>query len=148
MSIKLENFKLCYICNRSGFAYFTEIELKDQWGDDWNDAPYEHNAGHPYEYRFIDKKHVPHKIIKVAWDGDYETPGQRSGSNSPWSVEGINRGAIAWLIPSDWESNVKETKPVHAGDTLATFVDKIEGSGGAVYMSRELWDSLSDAVVL
>ena len=38
--------RLCYV---SGcFAYFTSKDLTEQWGDDWNDAPYEHNAGEPY----------------------------------------------------------------------------------------------------
>ena len=28
-------------------AYFTPLAMEDQWGDDWDDAPYEHNAGSP-----------------------------------------------------------------------------------------------------
>lgn len=134
--------KLCYICPRTNFAYFTVLDLKDQWGDDWNDAPYEHNAGDPYDHRFIDKKPVHHQIVKVAWDGSYETPAERGGPNSLWSVEEINRGTIAWLIPVQWDSAAKDARPVHAGDTLLTFIEKVEGSGGTVYMSRELCDSL------
>lgn len=38
---------LCYV--RSPWAYFTTRPLFEQWGDDWNDAPYEHNAGEPYD---------------------------------------------------------------------------------------------------
>lgn len=38
--------RLCYVSGP--FAYFTSKELSEQWGDDWNDAPYEHNAGEPY----------------------------------------------------------------------------------------------------
>jgi hypothetical protein len=142
MNTELARFKLCYICPRTRFAYFTELDLKDQWGDDWNDAPYEHNAGDPYEHRFIDKEPVHHQIVKVAWEGSYETPAERGGPNSLWSVEEINKGAIAWLIPTQWDSSVKDARPVHAGDTLLTFIEKIEGSGGTVYMSRELCDSL------
>lgn len=37
---------LCYISKP--WAYFTTQKLEDQWGDDWDDAPYEHNAGEPY----------------------------------------------------------------------------------------------------
>jgi hypothetical protein len=37
---------LCYV--DGVFAYFTTQSLKKQTGDDWNDAPYEHNAGEPY----------------------------------------------------------------------------------------------------
>ena len=39
-------YKLCYVSN--GVLYFTNKELSEQWGDDWNDHPYEHNAGEPY----------------------------------------------------------------------------------------------------
>ena len=31
------------------YAYFTPISLDKQWGDDWNDTPFEHNAGIPYD---------------------------------------------------------------------------------------------------
>ena len=38
--------KLCYV--EGNIAYFTTQDLDKQWGDDWDDAPYEHNAGLPY----------------------------------------------------------------------------------------------------
>ena len=34
---------LCYI-DQHKRAYFTTQALSKQWGDDWNDAPYEQNA--------------------------------------------------------------------------------------------------------
>lgn len=37
----------CYV--EGNRAWFTTQSLDKQWGDDWNDAPYEHNAGRPYE---------------------------------------------------------------------------------------------------
>jgi hypothetical protein len=37
---------LCYVSEN--FAWFTTRSLEEQWGDDWDDAPYEHNAGEPY----------------------------------------------------------------------------------------------------
>ena len=40
-------FKLCYV--RHNILYFTD-SFEKQWGDDWDDAPYEHNAGEPYEW--------------------------------------------------------------------------------------------------
>lgn len=48
----MEGYKLCYV-NRTLHGdyvnlYFTSKELEDQWGDDWDDVPYEHNAGRPY----------------------------------------------------------------------------------------------------
>ena len=38
-------FKLCYIDNNK--AWFTD-NFEKQWGDDWNDKPYQDNAGKPY----------------------------------------------------------------------------------------------------
>ena len=38
--------KLCYCANN--IMYFTS-DMTAQWGDDWDDRPYEHNAGSPYE---------------------------------------------------------------------------------------------------
>lgn len=37
---------LCYI--DGPWAYFTTQNLHKQWGDDWDDRPYECNAGSPY----------------------------------------------------------------------------------------------------
>ena len=53
---------LCYI-DQMGRAYFTTQALSKQWGDDWNDAPYEHNAETPYD----DRENPPRwKITVVA----------------------------------------------------------------------------------
>lgn len=41
-------FRLCYIDDDTATAYFTTQPLAEAWGDDWDDAPYEHNAGTPY----------------------------------------------------------------------------------------------------
>lgn len=36
------------------WLFFTSAPLAAQWGDDWNDAPYEHNAGTPYPDHWVD----------------------------------------------------------------------------------------------
>lgn len=49
-----EAFRLCYAdLDRDGaiIAYFTTQPIAEAWGDDWDDAPYEHNAGPPYHWR-------------------------------------------------------------------------------------------------
>lgn len=43
-------YRLCYV--DGGVLYFTD-DIKTQWGDDWNDAPADCNAGAPYS----DEKH-------------------------------------------------------------------------------------------
>lgn len=39
--------------------YLGKKDIKDYWGDDWDDAPYEHNAGPVYD-RFVEKILVAH----------------------------------------------------------------------------------------
>lgn len=149
-----QKYKLCYV--KDNFAYFTTRDLDKQWGDDWNDAPYEHNAGRPYEPCWhnepgVDKKYKlkdelcrercciddwdeegnpKWKIKKVAFDGNFEEPCGHS-TNSSFSVEKINAGAIAWLIGSDIKS-----KPVaiNAGISIEDFIKKIGLGRGNVYL--------------
>ena len=52
------------------YAFFTPVFDK-QWGDDWNDAPYEHNAG----------------FRKGAHQGDWHKKG-------PWSLLQNNKGTV------------------------------------------------------
>ena len=161
---------LCYV--DGAFAYFTTRPLAEQWGDDWDDAPYEHNAETPYGPCWHNEpKHrnnpdakrgwrpgtqTPYaagemcqcdsckrdwnddgtpkfEIVKVAWDGDFETP-DYGHCNSPWSVEQINASAVAWLRTSRYSNG----KPVVilAGTTLERFCELIREGGGAVYLSN------------
>lgn len=121
---------LCYVSDQ--FAYFTTKPLSEQWGDDWNDAPYEHNAGTPYEWRESDGE-PKWEIIEVAWYGDFDTPaGLARNNNSRYSVEMINRGDIAWLTPYSYKGN--PALPIHAGVTLVDFIRLIQKDRGAVFM--------------
>ena len=123
---------LCYV--KEPWAYFTTQELSRQWGDDWNGAPYEHNAGPPCAYAEHDKEagREPWEIVKVAWDGDFETP-SCGHCNSPFTVEQINSGAIAWLRTSRWIHG--KACAIPAGTTLARFRELIRAGGGFVYES-------------
>ena len=125
---------LCYV--DGCWAYFTTRKLSEQWGDDWNDAPYEHNAGRPYEFHEHDRKEgrEPWQIVKVAFDGGFETPAE-GHNNSPWSVEQINAGAVAWLRTDSYRT----TKPViiPAGVTIERFCELIHEGGGTVYLANK-----------
>lgn len=122
---------LCYV--DGPWAYFTTQKLSKQWGDDWDDAPYEHNAETPYEPhlpRDVDAAGNPlWEITKVAWDGPFIEPSD-GHLNSPYTVRQINAGAIAWLRTAHMDKIVC----IQAGVTLTEFVSKIESGGGKVYL--------------
>lgn len=115
---------LCYIDGNR--AFFVDVPLSKVWGDDWDDAPYEHNAGQPSNTEAFD----------VYFDGPYETPADIAGGNSRYSVERINRGDIAWLSPSRWESG--DIRPIHAGTSYETFCELMKLAGGTVYEPRDV----------
>lgn len=123
---------LCYVDDN--WAYFTTAPLSQQTGDDWNDAPYEHNAGEPDEYnaKFDGKRgREPWEIVKVVWDGDFKTPNYAHG-NSPWTVDAINAGAIAWLATPAYSS--APTTVIPAGTPLDKFIELVHRGGGEVYL--------------
>jgi hypothetical protein len=117
---------LCYVSH--GDAYFTTAPLDEQWGDDWDDAPYEHNAEPPYD-------RDGRSVTLVKFDpGRLGEPHEKYG-NSPWSVEQINRRVTPWLSTDhDWMSGIGEPIHVWAGADFATFRTEIERAGGVVFV--------------
>ena len=151
---------LCYV--DGPWAWFTTQKLFDQWGDDWDDAPYECNAGDPYSYceqtnsgcRCINADgpiafgggamcgqigHVPSPpqkpwvLTKVAWDGLFVPP-SLGLNNSPYSVSSINCGAVAWLRP---ERGMPSVLPIPAGVLFEEFCARIRAGGGHVYVGMD-----------
>ena len=121
---------LCYVDEQ--WAYFTTQPISQQWGDDWDDVPYEHNAGTPYDYSDHDKAkgRKPFAITKVAYDGDFDTP-----CSNQYSVEMINAGTVAWLRTSQWRTG--KLIAIHAGTTLERFCELIREGGGNVYVAND-----------
>jgi len=65
--------RLCYVERQ--WAYFTTRPIAEQWGDDWDDAPYEHNAGEPYEPCWHNEpKHRNDPKAKRGWKPGTEAP--------------------------------------------------------------------------
>lgn len=123
----VQHFKLCYVDD--GLAFFTNKDLKEQWGDDWDDAPYEHNAGYPY-----DNGDNNHYVISLFFEADLREPNFLH-INSPYSVEDINNGAIPWLSSPSYDSNKVFIK---AGTTVEKFINKIKQVGGEVFLPISL----------
>lgn len=135
--------KLCYVDNL-GYEddtegnetlhirlFFTEIPLSEQWGDDWDDAPYEHNAGEPYDYFCSDGKLVKHTIyvcnvIVKSHDQKHiiKLPSDY-GYNSPFSVDDVNNSAVAWMYrPYVTKKGFRKT--IHAGASPREVYDFIK----------------------
>lgn len=134
--MKNKKFELCYVDGNK--AYFTN-DFENCWGDDFDDIPYEHNAGEPYDYwseliedneDIFKRKYIHHPIeLKELF---YEFPNEwvklpcDAHLNSPYSVEMINKGAIAWItgenfiIPAKTEYN--------------KFIEIVQKNGGIVYV--------------
>lgn len=113
----------------SGFThylYFTS-NINEQWGDDWDDAPYEHNAEIPYD----DKTEILQVPIIVPEESLNITVRFPSSShlNSPYSVDLINAGAIPWLFVCfhDRKKRIQigNSISVMGGDTIKNVIGKI-----------------------
>lgn len=128
----LYDARLCYVEGPDetgrGYAYFTTRALAEQWGDDWNDAPYEHNAGTPYGWHpDIDGSRARWDIITVAWTGAFATPAMLAAGNSPFTVEQINQHATPWLTSQDDdELSIR----LWAGIRVAAFRRAVAAFGG------------------
>jgi hypothetical protein len=113
------------------YAYFTPIELKDQWGDDWDDAPYEHNAGKPYDDIYEESNRIEYGILQVpfyvgryGWGVRFPEDWGQYG-NSPFCVRDVNSGAVAWIFASGPQRKEISGIAVHAGINPREFVEKV-----------------------
>lgn len=121
--------RLCFV--EGNFAYFTTQALTKQWGDDWNDAPYESNAGAPYEWQPQNDPLDKWDIMRVAFDNtDLRQPCE-GHVNSPYSVEMINRGDVPWLESQAW---IKEPVRIFAGTPVDEFIVIMQKAGGRVFL--------------
>lgn len=116
-----KNYKLCYVEGQK--AYFTS-NFEKQWGDDWNDRPYEDNAGSPYEHYFENEKEIPIYIETLYFETD-DWSERKPCDVGRFSVEQINKGAVAWVITDKF--------CIQAGTTMKDFIEIITKNGGAIW---------------
>lgn len=117
------------------YAYFTPLDLDEQWGDDWDDYPYEHNAGTPYDSKYEEKdeegKWKEYEIVKVPFYVDswkvYFPSEWGDGGNSPFCVRDINAGAAAWVYYAGKDRKSSNgSVAIHAGVNPFEFIEKID----------------------
>lgn len=122
--------RLCYVDGE--WAYFSTGRPGDVWGDDWNDAPHDCNAGTPYAER------AP-GLTKVAYDGDLRIVGEGAFGGyvyERWgwlSAEQINQGQAPWLVRLAYGDPVTHDLEISAGATLEEFRALVVLAGGCVY---------------
>lgn len=123
--------RLCFVDESETVAYFTTQELCKQWGDDWNDRPYQYNAGIPYSH-YYDYEDV-YFVYEVHFRADLWVPAIANYNSGPggWSVEQMNRGELAWLVSDAIES--RDAKFIMAGTTLKEFFEIVDGMGGTAF---------------
>lgn len=133
----LSQYELWYI-DQHNKAWFTNM-WEEQWADDADDVPYEHNAGDPYsEWSELiednenprERKYIHHPILlKCLYfetnDWSEQTPCSNC-CNSSYSVKSINNGAIAWLSTN--------TYSIQAKTTMEEFIKTVKENGGKIYM--------------
>lgn len=118
-----DGMRLCYI--EGSCAWFTSQPLERQWGDDWDDAPYEYNAGAPYPYyEAHDAGKEPWALFKLRFD--YNTLSTPADAGQCVSVQDINRGLAPWLIA--------DGRSLHAGASPAEFIEFVRAAGGEIYL--------------
>lgn len=115
----LKGLKLVYVdtvdnSEKVHVCYFTLKDVKDSWGDDWDDAPYEHNAGVPNEY---DCTMVAIGVMSPSY----------GHVNSPYSVEDVNKGAVAWLTDEGGRT-------LYTGASLEEFISFIKKAPYGMYL--------------
>lgn len=123
-------YKLCYVDPDEPKAYFTS-DWEHQWGDDWDDRPYEHNAGTPYRSYFRDGKEYNILLKEVYFEvpyAYYEMPCSNV-DNSRYSVEDINAHRVPWLTI--------DGHYIFAGISYTNFVKQIEELGGTIYTPKK-----------
>ena len=126
----LAQARLCYIDPDRSVAWFTTRDLDKQQGDDWNDVPYEDNAGVPYPPFTRGPPEQADRpgewrIWRAVFDVDATQP-HGNALNSPYCVNGINAGRAPWLFLD------RTQKPVPAGTTFVDFCVLVHAAGGSV----------------
>lgn len=138
--IALKDFKLCFISPYADYAYFTTLDLNEQWGDGWALVPYEHNASRPYEYnpKQAAPDVRPYQIIKLGFEGDFAEPNHEH-TNSPYSVEALNNKAFPWLRwPTTGLPDEQYRVKIWAGTPVDEFCLTIASCGGQIYVPLPL----------
>lgn len=119
--------------------YLGDDDCTDYWGDDWDDAPYEHNAGEVYD-SFVTG------TMDVAFPFDYEVlePGDGCSNSMYCKADMKERRVSCILVNTDTEcyyddnfikvcgSDNNKVAKFYFGDTINEIEKKIDSVHGVV----------------
>lgn len=116
--------------------YLGEDDCFDYWGDDWDDTPYEHNAGTVYERycaAFADF-YVDLNLDVLTPEGDWHYRG-----NSPFCKEDFkNRKAPCVVIPYEYKYSWNNCYSICAlSDNALKFYFEDEMKPGKYYINAD-----------
>ena len=114
--------RLCLI--KENLAYFVD-DIENVTGDDWNDKPYECNAGDPYE---------EFDPLVVYFDEGYisRRPGTSFDAGGYISLEEIKQSHGSFIV------YYKDGDSISYGDTLKKFVESLRKHEGNAYFLVEV----------
>jgi hypothetical protein len=134
---------LCYAT--AGQAWFT-TDLDNQWGDDWNDAPLNCNAGTPYEYSRGSRPLKPEEIpdwyldtemrdnLRKHYAGDFKLP-------TVWGTVWSNQGPYL-VVCVDWSGPWEATGSGSVQDVNTLVLDDVPMDPSTVFrvpLKRGVW---------
>lgn len=126
---------LCYV-DEFNTAYFTTQSLDKQTGDDWDEAPFQSNAGEPYT-----SPDGEWEIYKVKFEGNFMRYDYREVSvNTLNQAPAISRAWVylpEWCDPSgqgrrNWTTHFLRFS--YAGSTMRWFMQWVNCWSGTMYM--------------
>lgn len=117
-----DEYRLCYIDD--GVMYFTD-DFENCWGDDWKSAPLQDSAGEPYIYddnrsAKDNAERGASRLVLIGFRSDWQTT--YPWKNENYSVEDVNKGAVAWICHD-------EAGGLFAGTPLSKAVGWIKRAG-------------------
>lgn len=115
--------------------YLGDDDCDDYHGDDWNDKPYECNAGTVYP-EYVKGYH------DIVFPFDWEVLEPCDGTyNSEWSKDDMKAGKVPCLIANDPDEGWHDTFDMHLGDKNVQkyyFNDKMEVGFEVYHLAQEL----------
>ncbi len=126
--------------------YFGKDDNNDYWGDDWDDIPYEHNAGKVYDqyvYGYIDYA-FPFDCVVMTPASDWKYSSGYSGG-SPFSKQDMKKRKCPCVIIKKgvnwWDgenyseylgSKEKNVSKIYFNDTIEDVIKKITKVDGCI----------------